>query len=80
MSRRDYSDATHCWRGHDFALSGNLYVDCYGRRMCAVCRRKRDRDRKRKIAMKRHMVKAEAAMEAEAEAEAAAKAAAKDKG
>lgn len=40
MSRRNYANATHCWRGHELN----------GMRVCVVCRRKRDRDRKRRIA------------------------------
>lgn len=53
MSRYDYSAATRCQRGH--ALTG--YRDCYGRRVCVECRRKRDRLRKRRAAAKRKAAK-----------------------
>ena len=42
---------THCKRGHAIREPGAIYEDCYGRRLCAVCRQ--TRDRKRRLAEQR---------------------------
>lgn len=47
--RLDYATATHCARGHDLRIAGNMTMR-EGRRSCAACRRDRDREAKRKRA------------------------------
>lgn len=52
-TRRKGLPTTHCQRGHGIREPGGIYVDCYGRQLCAVCRQTRDRERKRRLVAER---------------------------
>lgn len=50
VRRLSYATATHCAKGHDLRVPGNLTVQHSGARCCAVCRRERDKAAKAKKA------------------------------